>query len=272
VITGDVKLSVCASVPRLVGLDFSVPRSAMRPALFLGVAFGWVSTLWADPASDLARIHREAIGGRARIEALKAMRATGYVEAGGKRVRFTLIAARPNRLRLETEQGGRTLVQGTDGNSPAWEFDTGSWPPQYRSMAENVAKTFTADAEFDDPLVGGAERGFTFDHAGTLEVEGKKLLRILVTRNLTESFSLLLDEDTFFIVMRVDHRTTIGGRKAQVVTHYEDFRPVDGVLVPHQVTVAVEGRVSQRTTVAKIEANPSVTDDTFQRPKAASVK
>lgn len=232
-----------------------------------GLACGSVGA--ADPVAELARIHVEAIGGRQRVEALTALRATGHVGSGGKRVRFTLTAARPNRVRIETELGGRTLVQATDGTEPPWEFDTGSWPPRYQPMKENVAKTFVADAEFDDPLVAGATRGYTFDNGGEVQGDGKILRRILVTRNLTETFSVLIDPDTYLIVARVEQRTSAGGRQLQIVTHYKDFRPVEGVLLPHEITVALEGRVTQQTKIDQIIANPKLTPDTFTRPKRA---
>ncbi|HUR58442.1 MAG TPA: hypothetical protein VM029_12070, partial [Opitutaceae bacterium] len=44
----------------------------------------------APPPLDVARIHVEAIGGRQRIDALRALRASGSVITGGKRVRFLL--------------------------------------------------------------------------------------------------------------------------------------------------------------------------------------
>jgi hypothetical protein len=222
----------------------------------------------ADRAEELARIHIEAIGGRERIEKLEALRATGTVQAAGRKVRFTMIAARPDRIRLETEAGGRTLVQGSDGEQPPWEFDTGTWPPKYRAMPEGAAKTFVADSEFDDPLVAGEKRGFVLDYAGEVEVGGRKLLRVLVTRKLTETYALLLDAQTYFIVKRIEQRQTAGGRTAQVVTHYEDFRPVEGVLLPHQITVAIDGRTTQQTQIARIDANPKVTEETFGRPSA----
>src|SRR4051812_25622088 len=223
----------------------------------------------ADRVDDLARIHVEAIGGKQRITALRAMRVTGHVDANGKQVQFTLTAARPAKVRLETQSGARSLVQGFDGVEPAWEFDTRAWPPQYRSMSDSSAKTFVADAEFDDPLVAGEARGYVFDYAGEVDANGRKLLRVLVTRKLTDTYSLLLDDDTYFIVMRVEQRTTAGGRKMQVVTHYEDFRPVDGVLLPHQIIVAVDGQATQRTTIDKIEPNPRLKDEIFSRPKVA---
>lgn len=223
----------------------------------------------ADRAAELAGIHVEAMGGSERIAALVSLRATGLVAAGGKQVRFTLFAARPDKVRIETEAGGRTLVQATDGVDPAWEFDTGNWPPRYRTMPEANARLFVADAEFDDPLVAGAARGYTLDFAGELVANGRKFWRILVTRKLTETYSLLLDSETYLIAKRIENRSSAGGRNLQVITHYDDFRPVQGVLLPHQITVAVDGAATQQTQVQRIEANPKLADDAFTRPKVA---
>ena len=98
------------------------------------VLFAAAGIARADQAADIAQIHLEAIGGRARIAALQGLRVAGIVLVGEKRLRFTMIAARPNRVRLETENNGRTLVNASDGVEPAWEFDTGNWPPRYRDM------------------------------------------------------------------------------------------------------------------------------------------
>jgi hypothetical protein len=192
------------------------------------------------------------------------------VNAGGKQVRFTLTAARPAKVRLETESGGRTLVQATDGVAQPWELDSGVSPARPRDMADAASKTFMADAEFDDPLVAGAARGFVFDYAGELMVDGRKLHRVLVTRKMVETSSLLIDDETYFIVMRIEHRTSAGGRKVQIVTHYEDFRPVDGVLLPHQITVAIDGRATQQTKITRIEPNPRFRDELFVRPAAVT--
>jgi hypothetical protein len=224
-----------------------------------------VLPLRADRAEDLARIHVAAIGGREHIAALTALRATGHAFVNGQKVGFTMIAERPNRVRLETERSGRTLVQSSDGVGDPWEFDTGQWPPHYRAMDPAAAKIFAADAEFDDPLVGGSDRGFQIEYAGETELDGRKYARLLVTRKLVENFSLLLDPDTCFIMMRIDERVS-AGRKIQVVTRYTDFRPVEGVLLPFEITTSVGDRVSQRTKIDAIEANPKLADDTFVRP------
>lgn len=231
------------------------------------VLLGGAHLARADRMTELVAIHLEAMGGKARIDALGSLRATGMVYAGGKVLRFTMMAARPAKVRLETVRDGRTLVQATDGAEPPWELDSGATPAKYRTMSDTLARTFLADAEFDDPLVGGSARGYVFDFAGEIMVDGRKQLRVLVTHKLVDTFSLLVDDDTFLITKRVEQRTTAGGRKLQVITHYEDFRPVAGVLFPHKITVSVDGNASQQTRIERIEANPSLAADIFSRPK-----
>lgn len=233
------------------------------------MAVTFASALRADMAADIARIHIEVIGGRERIAALSAIRATGRVLSARDEVRFTMIAARPDKVRLETERGGRTLVQASDGVEPPWEFDTGSWPPTYRTMAAGTAKTFVADAEFDDPLVTAEARGHVLEYAGQVDADGRKLMRILVTRNLTDTFSVLVDPDTYLIVKRVEFRPSVSGRKLQIVTHYDGFRPVAGVLLPHRIRISIDGKLTQDTQITNIEANPPLNAQTFTRPKVA---
>lgn len=66
---------------------------------------------------------------------------------------------------------------------------------------------------------------------------GKKLLRLLVTKKMTDTFSVLLDAETYFIVAKVETRQSPGGRSVEIMTRYEDYRPVAGVMLPHRVAV-----------------------------------
>ncbi|WP_414662311.1 hypothetical protein [Horticoccus sp. 23ND18S-11] len=235
----------------------------MRAVFAVFIGFGVSSALADTRVDDVAQIHLEAIGGRERVAALNALRATGQVSAAGKTVVFRMVAARPARLRLETESGGRIRVQGTDGVRPAWEFDSAQAPSGTRAMPDGVARTFVSDAEFDDPLIAARERGFTLEYAGEGEVDGRKYFRVLATRTGSEPCTLGVDASTYLIVQRTEQRSTAMGRKVQVVTRYADFRPVAGVLLPHEVTTAVDGRVTQQTSILRLEANPVLSPGDF---------
>lgn len=221
-----------------------------------------------DVADWVAR-HREAIGGAANLAALRALRAEGTVQAGGSEVRFHFFAARPAAARVETERGGRTLVQASDGIEPPWEFDTGQWPPRYRAMAPAMARVFAADAEFDNPLVAPADRGYILEDGGEVEAEGRRWRRILATRRLVETVFLFLDPETAWLALRLEEKVVPGGRKMRILTRYEDPRPVAGVLLPHRVVQLVDGVVRQTTVIARMEANPELEPGMFSRPRAS---
>jgi len=219
-----------------------------------------------DVAEWVAR-HREAIGGGESLAGLRSLRAEGTVQAGSSTVRFHFFAARPAAVRLETERGGRTLVQATDGTEPPWEFDTGQWPPTYRAMAPAAARVFAADAEFDNPLVAAAERGYVLEDGGEVQVEGRRWRRILATRRLVETVFLFLDPETGWLAQRLEEKEGPGRRKVRILTRYEDPRPVAGVLLPHRVVQVVDGVIRQTTVITRMEANPALEPDLFKRPK-----
>ncbi|HVU33066.1 MAG TPA: hypothetical protein VHE61_06505 [Opitutaceae bacterium] len=268
-------MDVATNIPIALN-DEGVPPKWVRriPQLLrLGVATvlaGVAATARAGQVAEIIRIHDEAIGGAARIAALKAIRASGHVVAGGRKMQFSMLAVRPNQVRVETDEGARSLIQAYDGKNPPWQFDTGTWPPRYSKIPPSDAKVFAADAEFDDPLVGGAARGYTFDYAGTVKSDGKELIRLFVTQDLTDGFSLLLNPDTYLIVERVEDRKDVFGHTIHVLTLYGDYRPVDGVLLPHRVTVVVNGRATQQTVIDSIQGNPDIPADSFTRPASKS--
>lgn len=216
----------------------------------------------ADRATEIARIHVEALGGASAIRALASMRMTGDVLARGTRVPFTLLVARPNRVRMETRFPDRVVIQASDGESPPWESD----PAGQRAMSAAAAERFLADAEFDDPLVQARERGADLEFAGETEVRGRKLLRLLVSRSLTENVFILVDPATYLLAFRVQELTRTG-RRVEVVTRYDDFRPVAGVLVAHEITLFVDGALSQQAKIDAIVPNPPIGIETFARPR-----
>jgi hypothetical protein len=119
-------------------------------------------------------------------------------------------------------------------------------------------------------LIAGAARGFTFDYAGEVEREGRKFLRLLVTYQLAETFSLLLDPETYLIEYRVETHANAARRPTEIVTQYDKYLPVDGVLVPHAITTVTDGRVTQMMRIERIVPNPPIGPETFSRPKTVT--
>ncbi|MCB1103979.1 MAG: hypothetical protein H7A44_13410 [Opitutaceae bacterium] len=225
------------------------------------------SLLPAEDADNIARIHVEAIGGKMRLSLLQSLQAEGQVFIDERRLDFTLVAQRPNRLRMETRSGERRIVQATDGVNPPWQMFVGANPGKPTNLTGNEAREFAADAEFDDPLVDYAAKGYTLDYAGKVDWNGKQVFRLFVTRRFIAGYYLLIDTETYFIVGKQAVRKLEFGREVSIETRYEDFRPVAGIIMPHRVIVTGEGRPLHETVMRRVQANVPVPDGIFAKPE-----
>lgn len=239
-----------------------VPRFTL---LFLILVTGVVSASRADFAQDLVRIHTEAVGGRERIDALKALRATGVTRSERGDLRFVFWSARPNLLRTEVTSGSRTITQGWDGKTEPWLAD--SQTGRVTALTGDRAEELKVEAEFDDPLLAGADRRVSLDYGGAVELGKRELLKILVTQNFTEVSFIYLDPTTYLIVRR-DVVRRRGDGEMTLRTNYSDFRPVAGVLLPHRLAVYRNGTQLHETVIERIEANPKLPKGIFEPPVA----
>lgn len=232
------------------------------------LAVGCTACARAEEVDELARIHTEAIGGRARLAKIEALRARGRVVAAGQTLEFELIAQRPNRVRVAMRAGARELVQIADGSGCAWriEPDEVTGAEKTVTMVPADAREFTADAEFDDPLASLPERGYQLDSAGETEWEGRRVWRVLLTRNDVAPSYLLVDPETYFILARIRQRRLPSGREVAEDTIYGDFRPVAGVIFPFRVQTRVDGRLTRETVLLNVEPIPPPPAGTFTVP------
>ncbi len=224
-----------------------------------------VNTVRADFAQDLARIHTEAIGGKARLQELKTLRATGFTRIQGKELHFVMWAERPNHIRTETTSAGRVLTEGYDGVNHPWLLD--SKTGKVIEMGTEAAREFSADADFDDPLVTIGTHTVCLDYAGETEIDGRPVFKVLVTQDFTESSFIYLDNETYFIIRR-DVTRARGGVSETIETYYSDFRAINGIILPHRIIEKTAGRLRHETVMETIEANPAIMLGFFARPNA----
>lgn len=230
----------------------------------------WISPVQADEAEDLAHIHVEAIGGLERLHELTSLKVSGYVNIDARHLTFTFIAQRPNRLRMETRAADHVIIQATDGVNPPWQMNPEAVPLKPVLLQGKEARDFSADAEFDDPLVESASKGYTVDYSGETTWDGKPAYRLLITRRFVDSYYLILDQKTFFIVGRESTRKREFGPDVKIETSYEDFRPVAGVIMPHRILVKADNRLLHETVLERVIPNVPVPTGSFTMPEPGS--
>lgn len=227
-----------------------------------------MNTPAADPtlAGDIARIHVEAIGGESRLLRLDSLRAAGVTRVGEAVMDFTLWAQRPNRIRIEVTESGRTLVQGWDGGAEAPWVRNGDDAAVVR-LEGAVRDSFVAEAEFDSPLFQPETRGIALEYLGEETMDGQKIVRLSATPKEGEPLTLFLAADTYFIVRQDRKQPLSDGGSLETQTYFADFRPVLGVILPHRITVCAGERTLHEVILNWMEPNPPVGPDTYAAPK-----
>jgi len=232
------------------------------PVRWLLIVCALCVSVRADFAQDLVRIHLEMSGGKEKVAALQAFKATGVTRTDQGELRFLMWAARPNHIRTEVTSGERTIAQGWDGEGEPWTADTQT---RRISLLRGVAADeFKLDAEFDNPLLADAAgRKVSLDYAGDVELDGRALIKLVVVQNYTATSFVYLEPGSYMMVRR-DIVRRRADKTVVVRTDYADFKSVAGVMLPHRLTVLVDGKKLNETVIERIEPNPQMSASLFK--------
>ncbi|HEY5550514.1 MAG TPA: hypothetical protein VIK52_01395 [Opitutaceae bacterium] len=212
--------------------------------------------------ADILRIHREALGGTAAIASLRAFCAEGVTKHEAGEVEFTLWAARPAKLRLESRLGGKTMVQSYDGVTAAWGMPAGGAP---ELLAPGEAREFIAGADFDGPLVDPGAKGLAVTYAGESEVAGRPCLHLMLAARDLELIELFVDAETYLLLKRISARPELPDT-GRLETFFSDYRPVGGVMMPFRVMTFEGERKVTDTRIERIAPLAALPDSLFEMP------
>ncbi|HEY6768256.1 MAG TPA: hypothetical protein VI386_26165 [Candidatus Sulfotelmatobacter sp.] len=220
----------------------------------------------AQTADELVEKNIQAKGGVEKIKAIKSVRMTGKVAAGGG---FTAAVGqenqRPDLVRETFSLQGMTAVQAYDG-STGWQTQPFGGHKDPALMGEDDVRDMLLDADFDGPLVDYKEKGNTVEYLGHDMVDGDDALRLKVTLKNGDIVYYYLDPDTF-LEIRKDVQQFIRGSVRERVMGLGSYKPVAGVMYPFSVSQGSKNNPeAQVTTIEKMEANVTIPNSDFALP------
>jgi|SRR6266478_3854567 hypothetical protein len=228
-------------------------------------------TASSQTADELVQKNIEAKGGMEKIKAIKTVRLTGKLDAGGG---FTAAVGqenkRPNLVRETFTLQGMTQVQAYDG-STAWEVRPFGGRKDPQLMGDDDVRDLLIDSDLDGPLVDYKEKGNQVEYLGHDIVDGDDALRLKVTLKNGDIIYYYLDPDTL-LEIRTERREFIRGAVHDSVADLGSYKPVAGVMFPFSVNGGPKDDPTQwqSVTYEKIEANLPLQDSDFAVP--ASLK
>jgi len=236
--------------------------------------FSWQGASAPDlTVEEIVGRHLEALGGADKIGAIKSMKKTGtYIYNG---MEHPIVSYhKSDRKRREEIAGlrlwgtsvwqGHTVLRGTDG-TVAWNKDD-SRPPERQPIPAARAVLILEEADIHGALYDSRNKGHRVELAGRGDLDGTPAyhLKLTLASGLVETWYLDLKS---FLVLRIEVVTEDkeGDLERPRAWHFDDYRPVNDVLMPFWV--CVEEPLFAREYVFKtIEANVHIEDTIFEPP------
>ncbi len=240
-------------------------------SVLIGLLLGTGATGWDEPrtADEVISRYVAALGGPEKLAARRSLRVT-YKMSLPNDTEARLISEwkRPGKFcsEMELAQGGPTF-QACDGQT--WRqlrAMYGETEPE--EMPPELVRMSAYQADMDGPLVDYAKKGHTVELAGREEVDGRPAYRLhFVPKGARsgEADDYFIDAQSWLLVQFRAQRA-VGGVEVRVRRTYSDFRPVEGVLIPHtreDVKEDAGEKQTYKTVVEKVETNIDLPDERF---------
>ena len=259
-------------------------RLVLGISLIPGLALAASVALPPLTAAQIVEKNVAARGGRAAWAAVQAMSWKGKMGAGagtyttvspaGKlqtktreeaQLPFTLDFKRPQKTRLELEINGQTAVQVYDGEQ-GWKFrpylGKSGWDPYTPEELKKAA----AEPGIEGLLINYAAKGSRVETDGVDKVEDHDAYKLKVTLKDGQVRHVWLDGQSFLDIKVDGTPRRLDGKPRPVEIYLRDFKPVQGVMIPHRVETAVQGvKNKERIEIDNVTVNPILNDRLFTK-------
>jgi hypothetical protein len=179
---------------------------------------------------------------------------------------FQMDLKRPTMTRLEIPFQGETAVQVYDGAN-GWKLRPYLGRHEVEPFSEDELKSAASQQELDGPLFNYAAKGTSVALEGGELVDGRGAYKLKLALKNGGVRHLWIDAQTFLDVKIDSAPRRMDGKSRTVVTYFKNYKPVDGLLIAHELDTAVEGMPgAQRILIEKVALNPPLDPARFTKP------
>lgn len=241
-----------------------------RLILSLAVVAALSASASAQTADEIVDKFVKTVGGMEKIQAVKSLRRTGRVNAGGG-FEYAVVEEnqRPNLVRQEQLIQGMTGVIAYDGKS-GWKIEPWNGKKDAEPLGEEEMKGILEDSDLDGPLVNYRAKGNKVEYVGVDQVEGTDAYKLKVTLANGDVRYFYMDTD-YYVPIKVEVKRVVRGAEREYETILGDYKEVNGWYLPHSVESGQKGsQFKSKTTYEKIEPNVTIDPARFHTPAAKS--
>jgi outer membrane lipoprotein-sorting protein len=225
-----------------------------------------VGSLWGQTAQDVLKKMIEANGGEKVMAAVKDSTMTGTMEMiqMGMNGSITMYQKEPNMMRMDIEVMGMLITQAYDG-------EKGWWVNPQTGAAEEVpeaqAQQLKRQAYGSDTLLHPEKYGISYELTGSEKVDDKDCYVLDQNFKDGDKNTILVDKATYLPYKTRSKALNQMGVEVQAETVLGDYQPVEGIPVPHSITIYQDGQEFMKLTITKVSYNAGLEDSFFKMTK-----
>jgi len=171
---------------------------------------------------------------------------------------FVMDLARGRKMRLEIQFNGQTAIQVYNG-AQGWKLRPFLNRHEVENFTPDELKTASTQADLDGLLIDYAAKGSKVE----LESVDKK-----VTDKNGFARHVWVDAESFLEVKIEGTPRRLDGKYHPVSTYLQDYRSVNGLMMPYLMVTAVDGvKDREKIAIEEIVSNPKLDDSKFAMPR-----
>lgn len=221
---------------------------------------------FGQKAADILEKMIEAQGGRNLLEKIKDSTYSGTVEMiqMGMEGTMTIYHKEPNKLRQDIEFMGMMITTAFDGET-AWMTNPESG--NVEELPEKAAEQTKREAvDFGNAALLHPEKyGITYTLKGKENIEGKDYFVLERTFPDGHKATLYVDSETYLTyktLSTTDNPMT--GMEVEAEILISDYKKVDGMMIPHSITIFYDGEEFGKMSVTEVKFNSGLEDSFFK--------
>ena len=222
--------------------------------------------IFSQDADEIVNKYIHAIGGLDNIQAIKTIKLTGKVTAGGMDIPFTQTCKRPQMVLMESTIQGMTMKQVFDGTH-GWTINPFMGKKDPDLMSKDAEKAIQRNADFEGQLINYKDKGCKIELIGKENLEGSQVYNIKLIDKNNDTTSYYIDADSYLVVKQND-KLKFDAKEITSESILSNYKQVNGVMFPFSIESKSPDNPmgSAKITVDSIEINITVDDSIFKMP------
>ena len=222
--------------------------------------------LFAQTADEIVNKHIEALGGKAKLSAIKTIYTEYDMEVMNNTASGISYLVNGKGYRNEIDFGGQKIIQCVTDKG-GWGINPMMGQTSAEAMPEDQVKNSQAQLTVGGPLMDYASKGSTLELQGRDSVNGVSAYKLKLKSKEGAETTMWIDPASYYI-LKSTNKANIGGQDVETSAVFSNYKKTDyGYVMPTNTELTLPQGFSLNITNKKVEINKEIDPKLFEMQK-----